>query len=145
MAASLHGQTILIVEDEPFIALDMEATLSAAGAEVISALHMGEAFEAAQNANISAAVLDVNLGEGDCAPLCEVLTQQQVPFIFHTGYMDGGPLAKWLRPVVLKPATQDELVDCLAGALFGDNARQNASTQLKQPHPIVPVSSSPAN
>ena len=140
MVASLHGQTILIVEDEPFIALDMEATLSAAGAEVISALHLAEAFEAAQNANISAAVLDVNLGEGDCAPLCEVLAQRHVPFIFHTGYMDGGPIAKWRRPVVAKPATQAmdggpiakwrrpvvakpatqaELLDCLARALFG--------------------------
>ena len=85
----------------PFIALDMEATLSAAGAEAISKRHLGEAFEAAKNANISAAVLDVNLGEGDCAPLCEVLARRQIPFIFHTGYMDGGPLAKWLRPVCL--------------------------------------------
>ena len=119
MAASLHGQRILIVEDEPFIALDMEQTLSSAGAQVISALHLAEAFEAAQNADISATVLDVNLGEGDCAPLCEVLARRQVPFIFHTGYMDGGPLAKWLRPVVAKPATRDELLDCLAGALFG--------------------------
>ena len=54
MATSLHGQTILIVEDEPFIALDMEQTLSSAGAQVISALHLAEAFEAAQNADISA-------------------------------------------------------------------------------------------
>ena len=90
MAAPLHGRTILIVEDEPFIALDMEATLSSAGAQVISVLPLEEAFEAAQNADISAAVLDVNLGdEGDCAPLCEVLARRQVPFIFHTGYVDG--------------------------------------------------------
>lgn len=119
MAASLHGQTILIVEDEPFIALDMAATLSSAGAEVISTQHMGEAFEAAQNADISAAVLDVNLGEGDCAPLCEVLARRQVPFIFHTGYVDGDVLDKWPRPVVMKPSTQDELLDCLAGAISG--------------------------
>ena len=93
MAASLHGQTILIVEDEPFIALDMEATLTAAGAEVISTQHLGEAFEAAQNADISAAVLDVNLGgEGDCAPLCEVLARRQVPFIFHTATWTAAPL-----------------------------------------------------
>ena len=119
MAASLHGQKILIVEDEPFIALDMEATLSSAGAEVISALQMEEAFEAAQNADISAAVLDVNLADGDCAPLCEVLAQRQVPFIFHTGYVDGGPIDKWPRPVVAKPSTQDELLQCLAGAISG--------------------------
>ena len=78
MATSLHGQTILIVEDEPFIALDMEQTLSSAGAQVISALHLAEAFEAAQNADISAAVLDVNLREGDCAPLCEVLARRHL-------------------------------------------------------------------
>ena len=116
MAAPLHGQTILIVEDEPFIALDMELTLSSAGAQVISALHLREAFEAVQNAEITAAVLDVNLGEGDCAPLCEVLARRQIPFIFHTGYMTGGPLERWPRPIVLKPATQDELVATLAEA-----------------------------
>ena len=92
MVVSLHGQTILIVEDEPFIALDIAATLSAAGAEVISAQHLGDAFEAAQNADISAAVLDVNLGDGDCGPVCEVLARRQVPFIFHTGYWMAVPL-----------------------------------------------------
>ena len=119
MAASLRGQRVLIVEDEPFIALDMEATFSSAGAQVISKHHVREAFEAAQNADITAAVLDVNLGDGDCAPLCEVLARRQVPFIFHTGYVDGGPIDRWPRPVVAKPATRDELLDCLAGALFG--------------------------
>ena len=119
MAQSLHGQRVLIVEDEPFIALDMEATLSAAGAEVISAQHLGDAFEAAQHADISAAVLDVNLGDGDCDQVCEVLAQRQVPFIFHTGYVDGGPIDRWPRPVVAKPATQDELLDCLTAVLFG--------------------------
>jgi CheY-like chemotaxis protein len=119
MAQSLHGQRVLIVEDEPFIALDMEVTLSAAGAEVISTQHLGEAFEAAQHADISAAVLDVNMGDGDCGAVCEVLAKRQVPFIFHTGYVDGGPIDRWPRPVVAKPATQNALLDGLALALFG--------------------------
>jgi DNA-binding response OmpR family regulator len=72
MGASMQGQRILVVEDEPFIALDMEAVLTSAGAHVIAIHHLQGAIEAARTDDITAAVLDVALGDGDCSALCEV-------------------------------------------------------------------------
>ena len=121
MVALLRGKTILVVEDEALIAIDLEVTLTAEGAQVIASPALDHAFKAAQkHAEISAAVLDVNLGQNDCGPLCQLLAERQVPFIFHTGYFAGGVLDQWPKaPVLSKPSTKEQLLECLAGALNG--------------------------
>jgi DNA-binding response OmpR family regulator len=124
MLQTFNGHTVLVVEDEPLIALDIQATLSSAGAEVIVAPSLREGFAVAQQADISAAFLDVALGDGDCAPLCRTLTVRKVPFIFHTGYATGGVLDQWPNaPILMKPSTQEQLLDCLAAAI-SSHARQ---------------------
>ena len=119
--ALLRGKTILIVEDEALIALDLEVTLTSEGAQVITSPALDHAFKVAQkHAEISAAILDVQLGEKDCAPLCQMLELRQVPFIFHTGYGAGGVLDQWPQaPVLTKPSTKEQLLNCLTGALNG--------------------------
>jgi DNA-binding response OmpR family regulator len=72
----LTGHTILMVEDQGLIALDMMAILQAEGAQVIAARSVLEAFEVAAYTRISAAILNVQLGpEGDCAPICRMLNK----------------------------------------------------------------------
>src|SRR5512132_362784 len=59
----LSGARILVVEDEVFIALDLQATLTDAGAEVIGpSFTLEQAFTLASRENLSAAILDVRLG-----------------------------------------------------------------------------------
>jgi PleD family two-component response regulator len=41
----LEGKTILIVEDEPLVALDLHAALRAAGASLIAATNAAEALK----------------------------------------------------------------------------------------------------
>ncbi len=115
----LRGKTILIVEDESLIALDMIATLHAEGADVIPARNVLEAFTIIQNINISAAVLDVKLADAnDCAPICYLLEEKQVPFVFHTGYTTGGVLDEYPKAsILIKPATKAQLVDCVLGSM----------------------------
>jgi hypothetical protein len=68
---------------------------------------------------LSVAILDVQLGVGrDCAPICRLLEQQQVPFLFYTGYRVGGVLEEFPRASVLvKPAAKEQLLNCVTEAI----------------------------
>jgi DNA-binding response OmpR family regulator len=86
-AAPLAGISVLIVEDDYYLAADERAALEAAGARVIGPC--GDAAEAAGLAaseRVDCAILDVNLGEGPSFALARTLQQQGVPFVFVTGY-----------------------------------------------------------
>ena len=124
--AQLSGHTILIVEDESLIALDMMAVLHSEDAQVIAARSALEAFDGAAHTKISAAILDINLGQhGDCGPICRMLQERHVPFIFHTGYRVGGVLEEFPRAsILMKPATKKQLLDCVIGALSHTDARR---------------------
>jgi CheY-like chemotaxis protein len=107
----LRGKSILIVEDEPLIALGIHAALSATGASIIAATNGPDALLLIRTADISVAVLDVNLGARDCAEECRALTRRRIPFLFYTGYVDAPVLKSWPgAPVVLKPAPATRLV-----------------------------------
>ena len=58
----LRGCSILIVEDEPLMALDLHAALYAAGAGIIAATNAQEALRLIRRNEISAAVIDIRLG-----------------------------------------------------------------------------------
>ncbi len=117
--ARLSGQTILIVEDDGLIALDLMAILQFEGAEVIAAADAKGACAIARHTAVSAAILDVQLGVGKtCAPIGRLLEQQHVPFIFYTGYRVGGVLEEFPKASVLgKPTTKDQLLHCIFGAI----------------------------
>jgi DNA-binding response OmpR family regulator len=112
------GSSILIVEDEPLIALDVHAALSTVGASVIAATDLKDAEKLAKQAEISAAVLDINFGGPDCSAVCEVLSRRGVPFLFLTGYKNAPILQRWPQVSVLaKPAAHDQLVVAVAELL----------------------------
>jgi CheY-like chemotaxis protein len=117
--ARLSGRTILVVEDDGLIALDLTAILQSEGAEVLATADAKGACAIAHHIGLSAAILDVQLGVGrDCAPICRLLEQQRVPFIFYTGYRVGGVLEEFHRASVLvKPTTKEQLLNCVAQAL----------------------------
>src|SRR5262245_53804225 len=81
----LGGHSILVVDDEPLIALGVTAALADAGAEVVTAHDLETALAAAADGTVSAAILDVQIGTSDCAPVCAALSSQHVPFMFFTG------------------------------------------------------------
>jgi len=82
----LHGKTILVVEDEPVIALALEDLLLDGGARPLfaSTLAEGEAKVAAHA--LDAALLDVNIHGKQSYPLARILRAHGVPFIFASGY-----------------------------------------------------------
>jgi len=105
---SLDGVTILIVEDEPLIRLDLQQILEKAGARVLSADGARSACCLAENPDLSGAVLDWIDGD-----ICRCLTERGVPFVFYSGRA-ASAFEGWQHvPVVSKPAVPEDIVAAL--------------------------------
>src|SRR5262245_34034375 len=114
----LGGYSILVVDDEPLIAIGLNEALRDAGAEVLTAHDLTTALEAAVNSSVSAAILDVQLGAADCGAVCAALTSQEVPFMFLTGFDSHDVLKEWASiPTLAKPTGEAELLASLEALL----------------------------
>ncbi len=83
----LAGLKILVVEDEFLVALEVEAALESIGCAIAGPFaRLAKAMEAAKGTRLDGAVLDVNLNGEMVYPLADLLAQQDVPFVFLTGY-----------------------------------------------------------
>jgi len=116
MDAKFKGRWILVVEDQPLVALHLADTLMKAGASVLSAPTLQEGLRLAEHPQLSAAILDFVLGQQDCVPLCVRLTERRIPFVIHTGYAEV-PAACHVGLIVPKPATPGALLSALAQIL----------------------------
>lgn len=85
---TLPGKKILVVEDEPLVALLVADILQEAGCIVVGpAYDVNSALRLFENASPDAAVLDINLGNNQTsAPVADVLERAGIPFIYVTGY-----------------------------------------------------------
>lgn len=84
----LNSATVLVAEDQAFIALDLALAIEDAGGQVVGpAASVEEALEllATTAKPVSGAILDVNLVDGDCSAVVEVLAGLKVPVILQTG------------------------------------------------------------
>ena len=108
-SAALVGHKILIVEDEPLIALDLRTALEAAGAEVVYATS-AQAHEAVTQPKLSAAVLDARPGSDDHRPIARRLRQEGVPFLFYSTHAPEDVTTVRGAPVILKPEHPAEIV-----------------------------------
>ena len=84
--ALLNQVSVLIVEDEPFIALDLATAVEEARGKVIGpAGSVREALVLIEQHLVQAAILDVNLSDRDITPIAELLIEGGVPVIFYSG------------------------------------------------------------
>lgn len=80
---------VLVLDDEPLILLDLEFAVMDAGCEPLTALDLREALSIVQRNAISAAILDVSLGQGEtCEQVARTLAAIGVPYVLHTGDLD---------------------------------------------------------
>ena len=115
----LRGRRILVVEDDYFIAGDMQDGLSAEGAFVAGPVAtVREALELFERERLDGAVLDVNLGEEESFPVAAALRAAGTPFVFVTGYNSGDLPAAWAGIRRLEKPVSAQTV---ARALFGDD------------------------
>jgi DNA-binding response OmpR family regulator len=119
MDAKFKDRWILVVEDQPLVALDIADSLTKAGASVLSAATLQEGLRLAEHPRLSAAILDLALGEHDCVPLCLRLSDRRIPFVIYTGYPEV-PAACRAGVIIPKPAAPDALLGALAQMLGDD-------------------------
>jgi CheY-like chemotaxis protein len=109
---------ILVVEDEPFIAMGLEQLLPKLGYEVVSvASHLREALTKAEAGGFDLAILDVNLSGELSYRVADVLLARGVPFIFCTAYADVAFGRYTHVPVLQKPFDKKALSRAIEEAL----------------------------
>ncbi|WP_120009059.1 HWE histidine kinase domain-containing protein [Teichococcus vastitatis] len=79
---------ILLAEDEPLVAMELDAQLREMGFTVVGpAATLQQAMDlAGQDHDLLGAVLDVNLGGQAVFPVADLLVRRGVPVVFATGY-----------------------------------------------------------
>ena len=109
---SLNGKRVVIIEDEPLVAMDLESSLTAAGCEVVgTAGTLREARALCADAQCDAALVDVNLAGQPVDELATTLTKRNIPFAFVTGYgREALPQGFRDAVVLTKPFEQTGLV-----------------------------------
>ena len=114
MASLSHLSTMLVVEDEAIIALDIEATLYDAGVGlVVVAGRTEDAHALLSRHAIEAAVLDLHLGPDQWTyDIARELEARGVPFIFSSGTVEVAEGFEHL-PLVVKPFSTDQLMAAL--------------------------------
>ena len=111
-----------MVEDQTFIALDLALAVEDAGGKVVGPAASCEAAMTLLSTGIvGAAILDVNLVDGDCSALVELLVDHRVPFIVHTAVDLPPALATRFSGLVvqIKPCPPAILVARLEGLIAG--------------------------
>jgi DNA-binding response OmpR family regulator len=116
MDRPLAGRSILLVEDEPLIALDIQVAFEKAGARVFAVRVMSDAMRFVDEAGLSAAVLDFGRENAEADAICGRLKERAIPFVLHSGYGHVGDVSEG-GAVVPKPADPNDLVKTVVGLL----------------------------
>jgi DNA-binding response OmpR family regulator len=116
---SLEGRSILVVEDQPLVALDITQQFEAAGAALTTTNTLHHALILVEHDGLSGAILDHALGDGDSSLLCTRLRERGIPFMIYSGYDTiEGPCKDALH--ICKPAADGALVAAMKGLLMSD-------------------------
>lgn len=117
----LNGKTVLVVEEEFLIALDIQRVLESLGAgQTLFARTLEEADSiAAQGTDLGLAIIEVRTAPDPSAALTQALIDSNVAVVVSTANVSlrrGLPQLPG-TPVVLKPMAEDDLVAAIGQAL----------------------------
>lgn len=114
---------VLIIEDEPLIAMDIESLVTDLGHEVVGiAATRGEAFHLAKNQKPEIVLADIQLADGSSGidAVNDILTDCNVPVVFVTAYPERLLTGERPEPAFLvsKPFKPEMLKAVMSQALF---------------------------
>jgi CheY-like chemotaxis protein len=118
----LNHAPILVVEDEPYIALALQAAIEDAGGEVVGPVGSASAaLTLLQACEVSAAILDVQLSDRDVTPVVEALAALGVPMVFQSAKNLPPDLQLRCPGAVFykKPVSAERLLETLAELTAG--------------------------
>lgn len=116
------SRSILVVEDEPLIAMMLEDFLDSLGHEVTASCdNVADALGQVASGGFDVAILDVRLRDGEHIwPVADALADAGKPFVLATGgHVEPPPARHADAPVLAKPYTIDAIEPALARALGG--------------------------
>jgi CheY-like chemotaxis protein len=113
----LSGTRVLIVEDEPIIALTLQDMLEEMGCEVVARAMTLERAVKCLDQRFDLAILDVNIAGRTIDPVSEVLDQRGIPYVLATGYA-GYDIEARRRPLLQKPYDAYDLRRVMTEALL---------------------------
>ena len=121
----LPHNSILLVEDEPLLAMDVESSLAAAGYRVVGpAATAAEALRLIREENPDLAVLDLNLGKEMSYSVPDLLADRRIPFVILSGHSRGMvPARHKKRPFLQKPYVVAILLRTIRETLNGSKAQ----------------------
>ncbi len=120
----LNNSLVLIAEDEAVIALDLTMAVRDAGGRVAGpAASVKRALALIDEMPIEAAILDVNLSDGDISPVAALLLASGIPIVLQTGVgLPADLVARYPDlPVQIKPCTAQSLVAHLSALMLSGN------------------------
>lgn len=107
--------SVLLLEDEPLIAMALEDDLRFAGFSVTIAMSVEDAVNWLDGNSPDLAIVDVMLSDGPAEDVAARLSQSNIPFVVHTGDLKDmhhdTPFAAGLW--VSKPASSSDILDAL--------------------------------
>jgi two-component sensor histidine kinase/CheY-like chemotaxis protein len=110
---SLRGLRVLVIEDEPLVAMELAAIIQDAGAEAVGPMSSCEAaLQKINSGGFDLAILDGNLLGEPVDEIAAALTRAKVPFLFISGYgRESLPRAYGHAPLVGKPFASQTLIE----------------------------------
>ncbi len=117
--SQLRPARILIVEDEPLIALGIEDGLVDAGFEIVGVTgKLDNALSLIQHDACDAAIVDANLAGVSASPIAVALAARNLPFIILSGYSKEQMQGAFPRALFLsKPCRTELLIEKLNSIL----------------------------
>ncbi|OUJ04518.1 HWE histidine kinase domain-containing protein [Acetobacter cibinongensis] len=109
----LAQASVLIVEDQLLIAMDIEQALAENGVtQVQTVASVYEGVQAITQRVPDIALLDLNLGDETSADIAALLRKKQVPILFATGYGDRSMIPAGFEdvPVIRKPYVTQSVI-----------------------------------
>ncbi len=114
-------RSILIVEDEPLIAMMLEDFLESLGHSIAATCDtVDAAMTEVEKGGFDLAILDVNLKGQNVWPVATRLREQGVPFVIASGgHVDPPPAEFAAVPLIEKPYTVDRVTPAIDAAFAG--------------------------
>ena len=113
---ALRGLSILVVEDEMLIGMDIRSALEKAGAYVTATTTAHHALILVEHDGLAGAIMDHALADGDSTKLCARLAARGIPYVSYSGF-DPVKGADADAPFVSKPSSMDTLLGALVKLL----------------------------
>jgi CheY-like chemotaxis protein len=115
----IKSPRVLVLEDEPLIAMMIVQMLEALGCDCIGPIgNLREGLERAQTENLDGAILNLVIQGQKAYAVAETLARRGIPFGFASGAEHDPVAQQWFgRPFLTKPYTIQDIAHLLAKIL----------------------------